>query len=81
MYNILIYNIAYSAKMIVGTSMSQKGKCYCYRLITIRSTNTSTRNEQENIYDVVEMNRQESHIRRDDSVPMEKNVAYESVGF
>ena len=61
--------------------MSQKGKCYCFCLIAIRSTNTTTRNEEENIYDLVEMNRQESHVCGDDSVDMEKNVAYESVGF
>ena len=59
--------------------MSQKGKCYC--LIAIRSTKTSTRNEQEHIYDLVQMNHQEPHIRGDDSVAMEKNVAYESLGL
>ena len=38
-------------------------------------------NEEENIYDEIEMNRQESRICGADSVVVEKNVAYESVGF
>ena len=69
--------------MIVETFYVSKGQVVscCYCLITTRSTNTSMGNEQENIYDLVEMNRQESRIRGDDSVAMEKNVAYESVGF
>ena len=50
-------------------------------LIVIRSTNISMRNEEENIYAEIEMNRQESRICGADSVVVEKDVAYESVGF
>ena len=57
--------------------MSLKGKCYCHCLIAIRS---ATRNK-EDIYDSVEMNRQKSHISSDDSVIMQKNVAYEYVDY
>ena len=53
-----------------------KRACYYY-LIAIRS---ATRQEEENMYGSVEMNRQESRLRGD-SITMEKNVAYESVDY